>query len=1416
MSALHWHDDETRAWLRCQSTGEWSGWHDSDATHITRQAFMPFGDVIDAREPPLLRWFCGGRTNAAFNELDRQCIANGRDIAEVGCIEEHADAAPPVCVRRLDILIESVMAATALHQYMRMYADGVGLVRPLVCLFLPNRTVSAVMAAAAKRLGLPYVPVASGTSAWALADRVRDSGAAICVTSCALRPTAEEAIALLEMSPPQLLEVEDLLARARAQPSGQDVLAARAMAADGAIPPRWMPALWRFAPPEPVESSHPLFVLYTSGSTGKPKGIVHVHGGYLVGLCRSADLVLGLSLERPERGRSADARQGGDGSSETLLVVATPGWITGQSYMLSAAMLTRTPSLLLEGSPLSPPKRIATLISRHAVTVIKAGSTFLRVLMTLGDAEEPFSAFDLTSLRLGIFCAEPVNEAVHKFAVAHLTPNFINAYWATEHGAMVWSQLWRPHRKVVPDARAWPLPWTSADVMVAAHDGGHVSWRRAADGEAGDVIMRSRPPHMALTVWQSVGFGTAGWSGDRERFNGYFVSGPTVAHASIPSPEASSEGHPAELLYVQGDVATRHTDGAYSFYGRSDEVINVGGNRIGTAEIESVLLAERGQTIANAVVVGAPHPLLGSTPVAFVVLQPGAVLETSEHDRLRSAVSTRLGSAAAPIWLAAVSALPETYSGKYMRRTLTKLLVHGGGDVGDLAALRNPQCLPELRVAARYLNSPMLDRSRLGLPLPLGPLLSAANPTASELRVLVGRAVGSTVGLDVPATGTAHDESTPETNQSLMTLECRRATDSLSLFAATASSTRAQSNPQAVVVGYMYFFVLLQTLLFHYAKWLPPKTVFPQQLLRASPRLHLTVALMLVGRADAAGGLSGRAYWKRTVFPPAVLLAGAYAALCFLPKALCPDAPWSGTRDVTTLDACGTAVLLGVRTYYTMWFFASVLLFKAMNGLFYDLGLSRRDVALLSLAVELIPRHWLEPVAPIWHPGRLMDLAAARGLCDVSKYDFRRPLPMMAAFFCPGLGFQSKRFHVIDVRWSFYCIGPFILHGDAMSPVFLKSGMLRLMTRMLLIAWAIFALYITCAESDLLSERASWSWNSRCLASFARSEALTQKCCSHLIHAFSGQMSASRGIWLLSLHHPRHLFLTLLSTALLGRLALARLGGTILGRQHLVWVLAMVVCALPLISTFDVDWIDAEAPPRHNTTLPRQWKVLEGASTWISLAKEDGLSAPALTAWFRRLAWYTFQVVTCVCWAAAVPRTPSAISDGGGRPVLCYLMHHWVQWGPIVSGAGQVMRWAESTWPVVLPTAWYFSVSVSSELFFMLLLPRALGHLLRAVGMISDREHGRAAAGEEETRSTWRARLQQARLPMVVAMASLAFACVALVTLPSILGYHDVVAALRLHSSKARFAVLGNVSKTPGVARGRHFVCPVRSKPYML
>ena len=678
LHGLYWHRDA--AWvhlgLGLETDGEWQGWRCPDGTPCTMPVGQstPWATLFDDADAPFVRWFVGGATSAAFNELDRHELADHGSETAFICERESGES--PVRLLRRELLIESTLAALALHASL-----GVGF-GDRIAVNLPNDVHAIVWIAAAKRIGAPYTAIAAGTASASLADRLADTNARVLVTSNGLTKVALEAladarcghsIAVVAVNadaenglPSGWNDAHALLAAARAQLIS--IIEENSQPLGSLAGNVLVRALWSLALPQPVDASHPLFILYTSGSTGKPKGIVHGHGGYLVGLLATSGLVLDL---RPER-------------DDTLFVVATPGWITGQSYMITTALLCRVPSVLLDGSPVSPPDRFAAVIARHRVSVFKAGSTFLRMLMTRPNAEALLAQHSLSSLRLGTFCAEPVNDAVHRFAASRLTANYINSYWATEHGGMVWSRCHgNVDQPLQPDTRTWPLPWIDGVVMVPTYPTGHeaaVSWRKAAPGEQGEVIIRRSYPYLALTVWSSDGFGTSAWRGDLARWSRYFAPGAG---------------------YVQGDAAVRHADGAYTFHGRSDEVMNVGGNRIGTEEIESAVLLDRGRKgspLRDCVVVGMADAMLGTAPCAFLVLQPGAELTSTDEGFIRATVQARVSSVAVPARFVVVPALPETYSGKYMRGLLRAIVA--GEPLGNLGAVKNPECIEALREIA--------------------------------------------------------------------------------------------------------------------------------------------------------------------------------------------------------------------------------------------------------------------------------------------------------------------------------------------------------------------------------------------------------------------------------------------------------------------------------------------------------------------------------------------------------------------------------------------------------------------------------------------------------------------------------------------------------------------------------------------
>ena len=420
---------------------------------------------------------------------------------------------------------------------------------------------------------------------------------------------------------------------------------------------------------EPVPADWPLFIIYTSGSTGKPKGVVHTHGGWLSGIAHTMRMVF-----------AGDA-------NDRLYVIGDPGWITGQSYLIAAPLALGMTTVIAEGSPLFPHAgRFASIIERHGVTLFKAGSTFLKAVMTDPASVEDMAVYDMRGVKVATFCAEPVSPAVQQFGMQRICPRYINSYWATEHGGMVFSCPWGDFKDLQPDARTWPLPWIQSEVRIATEtdaDGRATAWRKAEPGEKGELVLTQPYPYLARTLWgDAERLGSDDWRGDIGRFTAVYFN-----------------RWAGDLAYTQGDYARDHADDGVTLHGRSDDVINASGHRIGTEEIEGAILRDKtlraDSPVGNAVVVGAPHDEKGETPVAFLVPAPGARLGDDDFARLQALVRSEKGATAVPSDFLVVSAVPETRSGKYLRRTLRALLLEEA--LGDLSTLRNPEIVDEIR-----------------------------------------------------------------------------------------------------------------------------------------------------------------------------------------------------------------------------------------------------------------------------------------------------------------------------------------------------------------------------------------------------------------------------------------------------------------------------------------------------------------------------------------------------------------------------------------------------------------------------------------------------------------------------------------------------------------------------------------------
>jgi acrylyl-CoA reductase (NADPH) / 3-hydroxypropionyl-CoA dehydratase / 3-hydroxypropionyl-CoA synthetase len=429
-------------------------------------------------------------------------------------------------------------------------------------------------------------------------------------------------------------------------------------------------ALWQTSRCEPVDAEYPLFFIYTSGSTGKPKGVVHTHGGYVSGLSYSVKVAF-------------DALPG-----DVIFVVADPGWITGQSYMLCATMTARLRGVIIEGSPVFPSAgRYASIIERYKVNVFKAGVTFLKAIMTDPQNVHDVKNYDMSTLRVATFCAEPCSPAVQQFGMGLMTPQYINSYWATEHGGIVWTHFYgNSDFPLRADAHTYPLPWVMGDVWLPegeAEAGKQTAYRPADLEEKGEIVITAPYPYLARTIWgDAENFGTSNWKGDFKRYVETYWGKWANTWA-----------------YTQGDFAMKYADGSFSLHGRSDDVINVSGHRMGTEEIEGAILRDKtvnpDSPVGNCIVVGAPHREKGLTPVAFVLTVPGRRLTVEDHRRLTELVKNEKGSTAIPSDFIEVSAFPETRSGKYMRRFLKNII--NDEDLGDTTTLRNPESLTEIR-----------------------------------------------------------------------------------------------------------------------------------------------------------------------------------------------------------------------------------------------------------------------------------------------------------------------------------------------------------------------------------------------------------------------------------------------------------------------------------------------------------------------------------------------------------------------------------------------------------------------------------------------------------------------------------------------------------------------------------------------
>ena len=602
----------------------------------------PFTEVLDWSEAPVAKWFIGGRLNVAYNCVDRHVEAGNGDRVAIHWEGEPVGDARDISYAQLRD--EVCQAANTLTELGLGAGDRVAIYMPMV-----PEAVIAMLACA--RLGVMHSVVFAGFSATALRARIEDATAKMVITTdgqfrrgqaVPLKTGVDEAIdGLGEASP-----VEHVLVVRR---TGIDVpwTDGRDLWWDETVPKASTEHR-----PEAFDAEHPLFLLYTSGTTGKPKGIVHTSGGYLTQASYTHYHVFDV---KPE--------------TDVYWCTADIGWVTGHTYIVYGPLSNGVTQVVYEGTPASPTMhRHFEVIEKYGVTTYYTAPTVIRTFMKWGRTLP--DAHDLSSLRLLGSVGEPINPEAwrwYRAAVGGDKAPIVDTWWQTETGAAMISPL-PGVTNCKPGSAMRPLPGISAKIV---DDDGNELEPGTDHGEqvSGYLVLDKPWPSMLRGIW-----------GDPERFRETYWS------------RFAEQG-----WYFAGDGARYGSDGEIWVLGRIDDVMNISGHRISTAEVESALVGHDG--VVEAAVVGASDDHTGQAICAFVILQEehAEIPRDQMIDELRTQVSTEISPIAKPREIHVVPELPKTRSGKIMRRLLRD--VAEGRELGDTSTLVDPSVFEAIRAS---------------------------------------------------------------------------------------------------------------------------------------------------------------------------------------------------------------------------------------------------------------------------------------------------------------------------------------------------------------------------------------------------------------------------------------------------------------------------------------------------------------------------------------------------------------------------------------------------------------------------------------------------------------------------------------------------------------------------------------------
>ncbi len=590
-------------------------------------------DTVLDWQLPFAKWFVGGQLNVSQNCLDRHVEAGLGDRVAYHWEGEPGDTRT---ITYADLLAEVERFANALK--------GLGVAKgDRVAIYLPMIPEAVVAMLACTRVGAAHSVVFGGFSADSLADRIRDAECTVLVTADGgwrrgkpglLKPTADVAVA-------DCPSIEHVVVVDRIASSGGDAAVAMTEGRD-----HWyhdlLAAADEHCPPEPMDSEDLLFLLYTSGTTGKPKGIMHSTGGYLTQAAFTHKYVFDLHPE-----------------TDVYWCTADIGWVTGHTYIVYGPLANGATSVLYEGTPDTPGKdRFWDLVERYRVSKLYTAPTAIRTFMKWGD-QEP-AKHDLSSLLLLGSVGEPINPEAWVWYHVNIGGGrcpIVDTWWQTETGAIMISPL--PGATTTkPGSATFPLPGISAELV---DEEGHPVTK------GGGYLTLTRPwPAMLRGIW-----------GDPQRYQDTYWS--------------RYEGR-----YFAGDGAKLDDDGYLWVLGRVDDVMNISGHRISTAEVESALVDN--DKVAEAAVVGAKDDTTGQAIVAFVTLRSTASASDEVGEELRQHVAKKIGAISRPKLIIFTDDLPKTRSGKIMRRLLRD--VAEGRELGDTTTLADPGVVEQIRARA--------------------------------------------------------------------------------------------------------------------------------------------------------------------------------------------------------------------------------------------------------------------------------------------------------------------------------------------------------------------------------------------------------------------------------------------------------------------------------------------------------------------------------------------------------------------------------------------------------------------------------------------------------------------------------------------------------------------------------------------